>query len=154
MSKKRFSDGFDSLFGDDFFQEEEQSKEQKTESATAKPKAAARKKSGSSKKCASGLESLLSEAFEEEMQDQLSGKKSEKPSASQRKSFGGLDSLIRSTIDPEKMRKSDAKNQRRLTIMIDADKVDQLKDIAKMEKTYLKYIIRDIVTAYLEKMNK
>jgi hypothetical protein len=154
MSKKRFSDGFDSLFGDDFFQEEEQPKEEKTEAATAKSKAVARKKSGSSKKFASGLESLLSEAFEEEVQDQLAGKKSKKPSSTQRKSFGGLDSLIRSTIDPEKMRKSDSKKQRRLTIMIDADKVDQLKDIAKMEKTYLKYIIRDIVTAYLDKKQK
>ena len=149
MSKKRFSEGFDSLFGDDFFREEEEVKEQKTDTATAKRKAAARKKSGSAKKFAAGLESLLSEAFEEEIEDQLAGKKGKTPSSSERKSLGGLDSLIRSTIDPKKIRKV-SKDARRLTILLDSEKVEKLKEIAKLEKTYLKYIIRDIVTEYLE----
>ncbi|MCB0653915.1 MAG: hypothetical protein KDC85_21740 [Saprospiraceae bacterium] len=152
MSKKRFSEGFDSLFsGDDFFKEEVV--EQKTESTSAKHKAGAFRKSAASKKFASGLESLLSEAFEEEVKDQLTGKKGETPSANQRKAFGGLDSLIRSTIDPKQMRKAD-KDARRLTILLDAEKVEQLKDIAKMEKTYLKYIIRDIVAEYLKSRGK
>jgi hypothetical protein len=152
MSKKRFSEGFDSLFSnDDFFNEE--ATEQKTESTSTQPKVDASRKSAASKKFASGLESLLSEAFEEEVKDQLAGKKGKKPSASQRKSFGGLDSLIRSTIDPKKIKKM-SKDARRLTILLEAEKVEKLKEIAKMEKTYLKYIIRDIVSEYLEKNRK
>ncbi len=152
MSKKRFSDGFDSLFtDDDFFKEEVV--EEKVQPTTTKRKVGVSGKSGASKKFAAGLESLLSEAFEEEVSDQLSGKKGKTPSPKQRKSFGGLDTLIKSTIDPKKIRKSN-KDDRRLTIMIETEKVEKLKKIAKLEKTYLKYIIRDIVTEYLEKKMK
>ncbi len=96
---------------------------------------------------------MLTEAFEEEIQDQLSGKKGKSPSATERKSFGGLDSLIRSTIDPKTIRKSN-KDTRRLTILLESEQVEQLKKIAKLEKTYLKYMIRDIVAEYLKEKGK
>lgn len=152
MSKKRFSEGFDSLFkNEDLFNEEV--REEKEKSTSAKRKADAPRKSASSKKFVAGLESMLSEAFEEELADQLAGKTPTTPSPEKRKKFGGLDSLIQSTIDPDKIRKS-TKNARRLTIMLDKEKVEKLKKIAKLEKTYLKYIIRDIVSEYLEKKIK
>ena len=150
MSKKGFSSAFDSLFMDDDFTVETKVVEEKKEKVATptKTKVGGSKKSAASRKFTSGLESLLSEAFEEEFKDQVKGKKvkkEKKPS-----NLGGLDTLIKSTIDIKLLRKSN-KATRRLTILIENEKIDQLKDIAKLKKTYLKYIIRDIVSDYLAK---
>lgn len=148
MSKKGFSSAFDSLFMDDDFTVETKVVEEKKVVTPTKRKVDGSKKSAASRKFASGLESLLSEAFEEEFKDQVKGKKAKRekrPSG-----LGGLDTLIKSTIDIKLLRKS-TKDTRRLTILIENDKIDQLKDIAKLKKTYLKYIIRDIVSEYLAK---
>ena len=133
---------------DDDFTVETKVVEVKKAATPTKRKVGGSKKPAVSSKFSSGLESLLSEAFEEEFKDQLSGKKdkkSKKPS-----SLGGLDTLLKSTIDIKLLRKS-AKDSRRLTILIENEKIDKLKDIAKLKKTYLKYIIRDIVSEYLAK---
>ena len=105
----------------------------------------------SNSKFTSGLESLLSEAFEEEFKTQISGKKT--PKSKRPAGLGGIDTLIKSTIDIKLLRKT-SKDARRLTILIENEKIDQLKDIAKLKKTYLKYIIRDIVSEYLAKQEE
>lgn len=133
---------------DDDFSVETKVVEVKKVATPRKRKVGGSKKTAVSSKFSSGLESLLSEAFEEEFKDQLSGKKKEAPK--RKDSLGGLDTLLKSTIDIKLLRKS-TKDSRRLTILIENEKIDQLKDIAKLKKTYLKYIIRDIVSEYLAK---
>jgi hypothetical protein len=69
-------------------------------------------------------------------------KKTAKPKA-------GLDALLRSTIEPSKMRLEN-KSVRRLTISFDEEKLAKLKKIARKERTFLKDIIDEIVGEFLE----
>jgi hypothetical protein len=63
--------------------------------------------------------------------------------------MGGLDALLRSTIEPSKM-KLQNKPVRRLTLAFDENKLDKLKYIARLERTYLKDIIDEIVEEFIE----
>ena len=103
------------------------------------------KKRSSSKNFTSDLESLFSDIPSNEVPEQLSQtsitkrttgikKRTEKP-------IVGLDALIRKTIEDNKEgMPSVAAIRKRITITMEKKKLEQLKEIAKEKKTYLRYI--------------
>ncbi|NJL74276.1 MAG: hypothetical protein HC892_03750 [Saprospiraceae bacterium] len=62
--------------------------------------------------------------------------------------MSGLDNLIRSTVESSRIEIHEA-NVRRVTFCFEEDKIEKLKTIARLEKTYLKNVIHDIVTEYI-----
>lgn len=150
MAKKRFTSGMDNLFDET---PDRKDLEQDTSSLKKKPP----KKNTSSKQgkknkgkgFSDDLKAFLQEAFEESFDKQV-----EQTKATTRKSTlnvkpkRGLDALLRSTIEPSKMRLQN-KPIRRLTISFDETKLAKLKNIARQEKTFLKDIIDEIVGEYL-----
>lgn len=164
MSKKRFTEGLESLLTGpeevsfrvgDRLAAGESSVPTKTgkgggaTEATAASEEPGKKSTG--KKFASDLQSFLTEAFEESFDRQMQQtdataaevkKRSQKP-------MDGLDALIRTTIDP-RVHFDAQQKMRRLTVVFDEQKLEKLKTIARMEKTYLRDIIDNIVAEYIQ----
>ena len=105
------------------------------------------------KKFGEDMESFLHAAFEESFERQMRSdfspadetaikKRSHRP-------VGGLDALIRNTVQPQEVH-FDEHATRRLTLVFDELKLKKLREIARMEKTYLKDIIDEIVAAFIQ----
>jgi hypothetical protein len=104
------------------------------------------------KKFSDDLQTFLQEAFDASfekytdpnyVQDDASIKKRTlKPMA-------GLDAILRSTVDPKSMRLGSG-NTRRLTLVFDENKLNKLKSIARLERSYLKDIIDEIVESFIK----
>jgi len=144
LSKKRFTQGFDLFFGGQEPSEDAFAVQEPIVEIKVKPKKKTKTPS-SNKKFADGLESLFMDIMEEKTQDKPQPKRKSK-------SFVGLDQLIRSTIDVSQLTSTD-KETKRLTILLEIDKIEKLRAIAKTEKVRLKNIIRQIVAAYLEEFD-
>lgn len=156
MSKKRFTEGLESLFssssgkhaakgGDHSFAD--------TIEATSSRKDAAAKKQNN-KDFSSDLASLLTAAFEESFEEQLSA--GGNPATDQRQKArpaSGLDLLIRTNITPKSI---DIQTfpTRRITLSFDTEMLEKLKSIAQQEHTILKDIVNDIVAEYISSYEK
>lgn len=155
MSKKRFTAGLESLFGDatDPFSDKEQGAlPAEVELAQGKQGDAAAKKPGT-KDFSSALASFLHTAFEDAFEEQIEARKSAPSAASDTpmqppKPASGLDLLIRSTITPSGVEIHPFAT-RRITLVFDNDMIGKLKTIAKIEKSHLKDIVNDIVATYI-----
>lgn len=154
MSRKKFVEDFGTLFGD------EDAAILSEDSVLLSGKSAEeskrnRSKSSHGKNFASDLESFLEEAFEESFDEQLQQNESKPPKIESqikkrsRRPMGGLDSLIRSTVEPSHIEVEDLPT-RRITLIFDKRKLEKLKTIARLERTYLKDIIDDIVEEFLQ----
>lgn len=148
MAKKRFKEGMESLFEES---SDPKGREQERKKATPQSFREDSEDKKSSKGFRSELKSFLQEAFEESLEEQLDrkDKKRKPPRKKSAKPKAGLDALLRSTIEPSKMRLQN-KPVRRLTISFDEEKLTKLKKIARKERTYLKDIIDEIVSEFLE----
>jgi len=104
------------------------------------------------KKFSNDLQTFLQEAFDDSFEkysdpnyihdDTSNKKRTLKPMA-------GLDAILRSTVDPKSMRLGPG-NTRRLTLVFDESKLNKLKSIARMERSYLKDIIDEIVESFIK----
>ncbi|PHN03255.1 hypothetical protein [Flavilitoribacter nigricans] len=157
MAKKRFTDNFESLFGDPI--EDTQSQEQATTSDQGAPEADetadADKKKISGKDFTDSLQSFLSETFEESFERQMAEVKkqepAEKPKRPKRRR-SSLDMLIRNTVEPSKIEiEGEAPKRRRITLTFEPQKLEKLRNIARVERAMLKDIINDIVGEYIQK---
>ncbi len=166
MSKKKFTDGLESLFSYDNNKESGQgttflegAKPEEMRPGVGKPAAT---KSSSRKNFTTDLDSLLQEAMQESFQEQIqereaaaaaSANKSQPfhQQAHRRKPLGGLDMLIRRTVERGTVEDDQLTGTRRLTVTFDREKLSKLKTIARMEKAYLKDILGDIVEEYIKR---
>ena len=149
MAKKRFTAGMESLFGDTQDQSSFDQGPLLSEKKGTKRSASNQEKS-SGKGFRENLKAFLQDAFEESLETQLEERRTNKTKAARDiKPRGGLDALLRSTIEPTKI-KLQNKPIRRLTISFYEEKLDKLKSIARSEKIYLKDIIDEIVGEYIE----
>lgn len=158
MAKKRFTDDFDSLFGDPW----EDSSDQPKDSQQAKPAQAEQveqaedaKKKSSGKQFTDSLQSFLAETFEASFERQMAeaekGKSQPKKKSSRpRRRRSSLDMLIRSTVEPSKVEIED-RPKRRITLTFEPQKLEKLRNIAKVERAMLKDIINEIVGDYIRK---
>ena len=116
-----------------------------------------RKPSSSRKTFTTDLDSLLEEALQETFTEQMQASESDDPKAKafhqqHRKPFSGLDLLIRRTVEAGEMEvQQQESGTRRLTVTFDKKKLEKLKTSARMEKSYLKDILGDIVAEYIRK---
>ncbi len=171
MSKKKFTDGLESLFGTTVSVHDEQGflgrREDKPQRKRSKLAVKKKKKerSASGKSFTSDLDSLfeqvLTETIEEKMKqpkksDVVSTVSLEKTKKKYRKPMSGLDALIRQTVESSTMdvRPATAPTKKRVTFVFDKQKLAKLKKIAKVEKAYLKDIIGDLVSEFIDGYGK
>lgn len=156
MSKKRFTDGLESLFSSSedaglqsntLLSAESKPAKSSASSSAASPEGS---KKSQGKRFTDDLQAFLLEAFEEsfERQTQQIPAESEIKKRSN-KPMEGLDALIRSTVEPKMQ--FDQHNMRRLTVQFDERKLEKLKTIARLEKTLLRDIIDGIVEEYISR---
>lgn len=162
MSKKRFTDGLESLLstpedaglqGNTLLSAE--SNPAKGKSSTAAEPNPESSKKAQGKRFTDDLQAFLMEAFEESFERQMQQipaeaeikKRSTKP-------MEGLDALIRSTVEPSRVQFDQHAATRRLTLQFDERKLEKLKTIARMEKTLLRDIIDSIVEDYISRWEK
>ncbi len=164
MAKKRFTEGLESIFGDS---------EKKTKPLTlfpeeqveieVRPKKSRDGNSGTSKRFANKLDAFLAEAFEEVEKEEKGNDADKKEDSSEQmprprrkmRRGSGLDILIRNTrTTPAPTEEAPEPNTKRLTVVIERDQLDKLKEIARRKKVYLKDIIGDLVQEYISEEDK
>lgn len=163
MSKKKFTDGLESLFSIDQNKESGQgttflegANPDEMKPGAGKPGVS---KSSSRKNFTTDLDSLLNEAMQESFEEQIqeretaanAGKVQPFHQQVRRKPLGGLDMLIRRTVERGSVEEDQLTGTRRLTVSFDKEKLSKLKTIARMEKAYLKDILGDIVEEYIRR---
>jgi hypothetical protein len=164
MSKKRFSSGFDSLFA-----VENDAPQVATTQATPPSvadleaevkKAVMRKTTG--KNFTSDLDTLFQEAFTEVVEEKVEKLRrdtgiidpfDEGSRNSTRRPLSGLDALIRQTVDTSLAGLEHAA-VKRLTIMFENQKIERLKTIAKQERSFVKDLVSNVLTEFIEKYER
>lgn len=159
MSKKKFTDGLESIFG---HSEGGTLKERspllvKTKKKERKAKNKEGKKR-SSKDFTSDLDSLFEDALKDTLEEKaeklVKNKTKVSPARKPRpKAVFGLDALIRRTSDQPLIQEEQSK-KKRVTFIFDKEKLVKLKKIAKSEKAYLKDIIGDVMAEYIDEYEK
>ena len=170
MSKKKFTDGLESLFGmahEDDLQESSpllvDTREEVKVDKQVKKKSRTKKKSG--KSFTSDLDSLFTAAITDALEKKTKKPEEEnkevastsKPSAlkrARRKTLTGIDALIRQTIAGSRVDYDEGTAKKRVTFIYDKNKLARLKAIAKVEKSYLKDIIGKVVSEFIDDYEK
>ena len=158
MSKKKFTIGLESLFGtatEEAFQEDSPLLDKKKKEAKKTEQSI---KKRSSKDFTSDLDTLFEQALAETIEDKQEKAKSEiqappKPIKRRLRRLSGLDALIRHTENMEVV-EVNVPTKKRVTFVFDKQKLAKLKEIAKSENSYLKDIIGDVVSKFIEKYDK
>lgn len=165
MSKKKFSSGFDSLFDN---REDVQTASVTTTEAKHSANAPTQTqvatnvvKRTTSKNFTSDLDSLFQEAFTEAVEEKLGKLKKDSGLSDpfdslqrdNRKPLSGLDALIRSTVDAS-LASIEHAAVKRLTIIFENKKIEKLKSIAKMEKAFVKDIVSEVLTEFINDYEK
>src|SRR5690606_5056990 len=117
-----------------------------------KPDAAPAKKRPASKDFASELNSLFEETLQETIHEKAKQIKRNAAQATKRrtrKPLSGLDLLIRRTVETSES-EVESMPPRRVTLVFEPDKLEKLKTIARLEKSYLKDIVSGLVEEYIE----
>ncbi|MEL7118825.1 MAG: hypothetical protein AAFO07_05270 [Bacteroidota bacterium] len=165
MSRKKLLEGLESIFTDqptdDLLQMDERMQSAASKGKTtskAKPKKTTKKTTrSSSKNFSNELTLFLNEAFQESFDDQMAQQASDTNEKEKkdlvikkrsRRPKGGLDGLIRNTIEPEKVTFS-ANRIKQITLALEEEKIQKLKEIARLEKKYLRKVINEIVEDFI-----
>jgi hypothetical protein len=163
MSKKRFSSGLESIFDDP--QDEQVIAEKAPPPSVAEIEAEVKAvvmKRTTTKNFTSDLDSLFNEAFTEALEERVnklrhSSGLDDDPFESKRseykKPLSGLDALICSTVDTSLMGLEHAPIKR-FTIMFENKKIEKLKNIAKQERAFVKDLVGDVLTEFINNYEK
>lgn len=163
MSKKKFKAGLESLFGetegDDLLpgirpllaEEKDKPKSKKSAISGKRPKRR------SSKNFTSDLEGLFHSALDKEFEEfkdttenKVNSKRDRRVKKRSERPVIGIDALIRRTSSENRADLgSSTPLKKRVTFTLERKKIDQLKSIAKSKKAYLKDIVDDIISRYL-----
>ncbi|MEM9885565.1 MAG: hypothetical protein AAF849_06700 [Bacteroidota bacterium] len=151
---KGFKAGLESLLLD-AMKEDDVLKDQPF-AAESKQVKKARKSSNSGKSFAQDLSSLFETTIVESVQEKVKALKDGSDKGAKKKNRKpptGLDVLIRRTVESSQV---DIENgpKRRVTFLFDEEKLKRLKGIAKEKKSYIKDIVGDIVSEFIEEYEK
>lgn len=166
MGKKQFNSDFDKFFGKASSTSTAASEE--TATVVAENKEAEKNEVGVSKASTNStpvksfqnnLHDFLQNTFEEAFQEQMEARKNPRPEgdiplSKKGKPMGGLDSLIRSTVDPNSIRithtrTAEGGNIRRISLAFKERQIEKLRKIANLKRTMLKDIIYQVVEEYI-----
>lgn len=165
MSKKKFKDGLESLFGGPAIAEPSLPENSPLLEQTEKPKRSAAKKglkihskrSKSGKNFTSDLDTLFEVALSDTIRDKQYDDEATSASSNNRANrrgkrlpVVGLDALIQRTTDDNFDYTS---TKKRVTFIFEKKKLDKLKRIAKLQNSFLKDIIGQIVGKHIAKYN-
>lgn len=158
LSKKKFTAGLESLFGDfseDTLEEQQEVAGQEEKKHSRRRPAASEERSASGKDFTSDLQSFLEESFEESLERQLKvsdQKPGRRGAGARRPRPTGLDALIQRTVEESALRTDSphAGFGKRITLLLDQEKLEKLKEIARQERTFLRNIIDEIVSEYID----
>lgn len=146
MSKKKFSQGLSELLDD--IAGSPGDLEQIAQTPTAAPR-----KHGH-KNFFADLESLMEEAMRDgEAQREADEKQASYKSKSEKAQAGlagGLDMLIRQTISFEERNAAASDDKRRITVLVDRQKAERLKQIARTQNAFMKDLIARMIESYIE----
>ncbi len=163
MSKKKFTSGLDTLFDTTEAVMESNfavsSQARPAEGVPTTQSALVRRVT--SKNFTSDLDSLFQEAFTEAVEEKLEKMRRtsgvEDPFENNRRQYkqplSGLDALIRSTVDTS-LAGLDHAAIKRLTIMFENQKIEKLKSIAKMERSFVKDLVSGVLTEFINDYEK
>lgn len=157
MGKKRFSEGLEDLLSSSH-------DELQDHAVTMHSPAALGERRSSHKSFAGNLDSLLQEALDESLERYESGQ-TDPVSAGAKTRAGagevlpsasryGIDSLIRQTIEVQDFNADEASGKKRLTVTVDRPKLEKLKTIAKMENSFLKDLLINVLDEYINEYVK
>ena len=161
MAKKRFTGDFtDSLFDESSPQAAAAMPTSSSRVATDMPAATVLPRR-TSKNFTSDLDSLFQEAFTEAVEEKLDKLKRDSglqdPFANDERTYkkplSGLDALIRQTVDAS-LASLDHAAVKRLTIMFESQKIEQLKTIAKQERSFVKDLVSGVLSEFIENYEK
>ncbi len=148
MAKKSvlsFKDSLDSLF--DALETPDGAMQDLPIMAT-KPKT--KSSSSGSKSFLGDLETFFKDTIEETLAESIqnvkAGKETKRP-ARRTKPLFGLDALIQSTVETTKVKHD--KQQQRVTLTFDTEKLDKLNEIADLEQARIKDIINGLIADYI-----
>ncbi len=158
MSKKKFTDGLNDLFSDDYRSPEASGI---SEFSVRQPQ---ERKHHPVKSFASDLDALLQDAMEESMERLETRDQNQRQNASSKTksrfaekmagAFSGLDALIRETIDVQELTREEISGVKRLTVAVDRSKLEKLKTIARLENAFLKDLLVDLIDEYITEYTK
>jgi hypothetical protein len=161
LSKKKFTDGLESLFTTDHNKESGEGTAFLEGAVAAEEQERGRfgaRKPSSKKNFTTDLDSLLEAAMQESFEEQIQNKESGGTKAQvfhqqthRRRPMGGLDMLIRRTVERSTIEEDKTTGTKRLTVAFDKVKLGKLKRIARIEKAYLKDILGEIVEEYIRR---
>ena len=162
MSKKRFSSGLDSLFDSPREEQDfvdsvaaDQAPPPSVSELEAEVKAVVMKRT-TTKNFTSDLDSLFQDAFTEAIEEKADQLRREldvdDPFSVKRnkykKPLAGLDALIRETVDTSLVGLEHAPIKR-FTILFENKKIEKLKNIAKQERAFVKDLVGDVLTEFI-----
>lgn len=149
MAKKKFKMGLGDLLDNAMENDTPKTEPKKTRKTTQKqPKRTTSKKT--TKSFSTNLDDLFQEAIEESVQEQADNLKKKKRTISKRKKpMFGLDALIRETVETSKVEVVPT-NTKRVTFVFDETKINKLKQLARLKKSYVKDIVNEIISEYLD----
>ncbi len=161
-TKKSFSSNLDNLFGKRLFEdneqdnpvmfdgEEEKGQKQKGNVA-AKTKSEKSKPKSSRKSFSNNLEQFFKESLDGIMDGVVTDVKQSNTQKDGKRAVG-LDLLIKRTTsaDTQQPVKSRKPHTKRVTLVLDNEKLEELKRIAKKQKKPLRQIVEDLVEEYLD----
>ena len=109
----------------------------------------------------SDLDALFNEAFTEAVEEKVEKLRRESgiedpfgtARSSNKKPLSGLDALIRQTVDTSLAGLEHAA-VKRLTIMFENQKIERLKSIAKQERAFIKDLVGNVLTEFIENYEK
>lgn len=141
MSKKNFKAGFEDLFHD--------AKDGSLAENVAQ-KGKSKRSASAGKSFAADLESLFEETMVETTLEAAKAARQGKPAKPQSpRQYAGIDALIRDTVESSDMEVVSREGQKRIAITLEQEKLEKLKKIAQLQKSYLKDVIRDLVAEYI-----
>ncbi|MEM1218542.1 MAG: hypothetical protein AAGH79_06505 [Bacteroidota bacterium] len=161
MSKKKFTDGLEWLFGEEAkdslstespLLEETDSKKASDDAPKQRPTKSKGKSSG--KNFAADLDIYFREAIQEGREERTSPssrptKLAKSNPSKKKKRSGGLDALISQTLANAEL-EINYGARKRVTFVLEKEKLEELKKLAKEQKTYMKDILRKLVVEYLD----
>jgi predicted metal-dependent hydrolase len=149
MAKKKFKLGLGDLL--DNAMDNNSSKVESNKRASNAAKRTSSKKP--SKSFSDNLDDLFQEAIEESLQENADKiKKKNRTTSKRKKPMFGLDALIRETVESSSVEVTPS-NTKRVTFVFDEEKINKLKQIARLKKAYVKDIVDEIISEYLKEHN-
>jgi hypothetical protein len=158
VAKKKFTSDFDSIFDDSETEPLKITNEDiAADLPTAPTVSPVSNKKATLKNFTSDLDALFRDAMTEAVEERVTKIKRsvgieddpfEESARAFKKPLSGLDALIRQTMDTSLAGMEHAA-VKRITLLFESAKIDKLKNIAKLERAFMKDLVQSVITEFI-----